>query len=63
MSGKVKICMSLGTTFAGSMIKDVEYIDREEWDEMSEKERDKLVDEIYLQFISDKNYGGVQVIE
>lgn len=63
MTSPVKIKMTLATTYVGSKVTEVVEIDREEWDEMSSQQQEKLCDELYQEFVCDNNYGGLEVIE
>lgn len=63
MSKPVRIHMSLATTYVGSKVSETVEIDREEWESMDETQREKYMDELYSQFISDNNYGGCSVEE
>jgi hypothetical protein len=42
---KVKIKLYIGTGYAGCDHTDYEYVDRSEWETMTEKERDAYLDE------------------
>lgn len=61
MTDTVKIRMTLSTRYVGSKVEEVEEIDREEWESMSGRQQDSLIEELYNDFLSNNNYGGVTV--
>lgn len=63
MSDTVKIHMSLATTYVGSKVSETVEVDRDEWNEMSDEEKEKYQDELYQGFLGDNNYGGCYVEE
>ena len=51
MKDKVKIHMYVNTGFAGAKHKDFILIDRDEWEEMSEEERDDYLDDTAREYM------------
>jgi len=52
MSNKVKINLYIGTGFSGRKYEDHEYVDRNEWEAMSEKEQQDYLDRAALDFLA-----------
>lgn len=63
MSDTVKIRMSLATRYVGSEMTDIMELDREDWEALSEDDKEKMLEEIYMDFLSNENYGGIWVEE
>lgn len=63
MSDTVKIRMSLATRYVGSEMTDTIELDREDWEALSEDDKEKMLEEIYMNFLSNENYGGIWVEE
>lgn len=51
MNDKVKIKLYIGTGFAGCDHRNVEYVDRAEWEAMTEKEQDNYLDQVAQDFL------------
>lgn len=52
MSSKVKINLYIGTGFAGCKYEDHEYVDRDEWEAMSEEEQQDYLDQAAQDFLA-----------
>lgn len=51
MGDKVKIKVYVGTGFAGCTHEDVEYVDRAEWEAMTEEEQEAYLEEAASTFL------------
>jgi hypothetical protein len=63
MSDVVKIKMSLTTRYVGSEVTDSIELGREDWEALSEDGKEEMLDQIYMDFLSNENYGGIWVEE
>ena len=63
MSDTVKIKMHVGTGFAGADHEDEHEVEREWWESLSEKQRDKFLDEIALDFLYNHVECSAWVVE
>lgn len=62
MSDQVKIRLYIGTGFAGAEHVDYEYVDRSDWDSMSEEDREKYLEEAAQDFLGNHiDYSAVVV--
>lgn len=63
MSKLVKIRMSIATRYVGSEDVEIAEIDKDEWDQMTEEQREECMNELYNDFLAGANYGGCHVVE
>lgn len=63
MSKTVKIKVVIDTPFVGGTITDYEEVDREDWDEMTEKERNDLLDDLAKDYLENNIGYWAEVVE
>lgn len=63
MSDVVKIKMSLTTRYVGSEVTDSIELGRKDWEALSEDGKEKMLEQIYMDFLSNENCGGIWVEE
>jgi len=63
MSDVIKIALYVGTGFAGCKHEDVYEMPREDWDSMSEKERDDLLNELAVEYRAERIECSAWVID
>ncbi|TWC17116.1 hypothetical protein FBY06_11836 [Pseudomonas sp. SJZ085] len=51
MSDKIKIKLFVGTGFAGCAHRDEEFVDRAEWEAMSEQQREQYLDDAATDYL------------
>ncbi len=63
MKDKVKICLYIGTGFAGCEHVDFEYVERAEWEAMTEAQRDEYLEDAAKTHLSNHIDYSASVVE